>query len=631
MKLFSVYCWEKTGFKFSLFLIIVLCSLTNCAQKTQLLEKNYSKREYRIPMRDGKKLCTAVYSPLDTTTAYPILLWRTPYNVGPYGEDKYVKYKSDTWRHFVEEGYIIVFQDVRGRFMSEGEFVNMRPHISNKKDNKDIDESSDAYDTIEWLVNNIPNNNGRVGMWGISYPGFYAAMGAINSHPALKAVSPQAPIANWFIGDDVHHNGAFALAPNFRFFYVFGIPRPELISEWPKTFDFPTPDGYQFYLDMSLLKNANKKYLKGKIPFWNKIMEHGTYDAFWKSRNNLPYFKNIKPAIMVVGGWFDAENAYGALQTYQAIEKYNPETKNILVMGPWYHGGWVRSDGGKLGGIAFGHKTGEHYIKNIEMPFFNHYLKDKGELNLPEAYVFETGSNQWRNYSEWPPKNVERKKLHLIQNNSLSFNKPLNDENLFYEYISDPSKPVPYTSEITTNIPKKYMIEDQRFAAARPDVLVCKSEALEKDISIAGPIIADLFVSTTGADSDWIVKLIDVFPDDTTGTDDVVLGGYQMLLRGEIMRGKFRNSYEKPTPMESGKITNISFTMNDLNHTFKKGHKIMVQIQSSWFPLFDRNPQKFVDIYNADENDFQKAKQQIYYSKKYPSGLVLNILMSSSL
>jgi putative CocE/NonD family hydrolase len=619
-------CDMMTINKFILSVVLFFCALTVYAGDLTYLEKHYTKKEFRIPMRDGIKLFTAVYSPKDTTTTYPLLIRRTPYSTGAYGEDKYVKTRTKPWHHFAEEGYIIVFQDVRGRFMSEGEFVNMRPYIANKKDNNDVDESSDTYDTIAWLLNHVPNHNNKAGLWGISYPGFYSSMGAIDAHPALKAVSPQAPIADWFTGDDVHHKGAFALAPNFPFFSAFGIPRTKLVTEWPKGFEFPTPDGYQFYLDMGVLKNVNEKYLHGKIPFWNDIMAHGTYDEFWKPRSILPDLKNIKPAVMVVGGWFDAENAYGALQTYQAIEKNNPGIVNILVMGPWFHGGWVRSDGSKLGDISFDSRTGEYYIKNIELPFFNYYLKDKGELNLPEAYVFETGTNQWKTYSRWPPENISRKKLYLGQNYSLSFSGPSHSDQLFHQYISDPAKPVPFTAKITTHMPREYMTEDQRFAARRPDVLVYKSERLEKDITIVGPITADLFVSTTGTDSDWVVKLIDVLPDDTPGTENAVLGGYQMLLRAEILRGKFRNSYEKPEPMEPGRITHIQFTMNDVNHTFKKGHRIMVHIQSSWFPLFDRNPQKFVDIYNADESDFQIATQRIYFSSQYPSGLILNVL-----
>jgi len=619
-------CDIKTINKLILSLVLFFCVLTVYAGDLTYLEEHYTKKEYRIPMRDGIKLFTVVYSPKDTTTAYPVLIRRTPYSVGAYGENKYVKRRTKSWHHFVEEGYIIVFQDVRGRFMSEGEYVNMRPYIPNKKDNKDIDETSDTYDTIDWLVKHIPNHNNKAGLWGISYPGFYASMGTIDAHPALKAVSPQAPIANWFARDDFHHNGAFTLALGFPFFPSFGIPRPEPVSRRPDEFKFPMPDGYQFYLDMGPLKNANKKYLHGKIPFWNQIMAHGTYDEFWKTRNILPDLKNIKPAVMVVGGWFDTENLYGALHTYQAIEQNNPGAINILVMGPWYHGGWVRSDGSRLGGISFGSKTGEYYIENIELPFFNYYLKDKGQLNLPEAYVFETGTNQWKTYNRWPPENIKREKLYLGQNHSLSFSPPSNRDILYHQYISDPAKPVPFTSEITTDIPRSYMVEDQRFASRRPDVPVYKSEKLKKDITIVGPIIADLFVSTTGTDSDWVVKLIDVLPEDRPKNKKVVLGGYQMLLRGEILRGKFRNSFEKPEPMEPGKITHIKFTLNDVNHTFRKGHRIMVQIQNSWFPLFDRNPQKFVDIYNADESDFQIATQRVYFSSQYPSGLMVNVL-----
>ena len=624
MRHFSTY---NSHIKVFLFLTILIVAVSNIsyAQDNQFLENNYTKKEYRISMRDGIKLFTSVYSPNNKSLHYPILLWRTPYSVSPYGEDNYGMYRRETWFHLAKEGYIIVFQDVRGRFMSQGKYVHMRPQVEKKKSNRDVDESTDTYDTIEWLVNNIPNNNGKVGLWGISYPGFYAAMGAIDAHPALKAVSPQAPIADWFLGDDVHHNGAFCPAANFGFFYAFELTKTENFLHWQE-FEFPTNDGYQFFLDMGPIKNTNRKYFKNKIKFWKKILKHGTYDEFWQSRNNLASLKNVNPAVMVVGGWFDAENAYGALQTYQAIEKNSPGSSNILIMGPWYHGGWVRSDGNYLGNISFGSKTGEFYVKNIELPFFNYFLKNKGELELPEAYVFETGSNQWKEYKNWPPKNSLQKNIYLSGNKTLTFNSPQNEDIFYDEYISDPTNPVPFTSEITTGVPKPYMVEDQRFVAGRTDVLVYESEVFKTDITIAGPIIADLFVSTTGTDSDWIVKLIDVFPDNSTESESEVLSGYQMLLRGEIMRGKFRNSYEHPEPMEAGKITNIRFSLNDLCHSFKKGHKIMVQIQSSWFPLFDRNPQKFVNIYWAKERDFQKSRQSVYFSKEYPSTLVLSDL-----
>jgi putative CocE/NonD family hydrolase len=623
---------KQISFDFKkLIVLLLIFSLTPAiyihgAPEKEYIEKNYTKKEYRIPMRDGVKLFTAVYSPRDTAQSYPILLRRTPYSSGPYGEDKYPVRRTDSWHHLAEEGFIIAFQDVRGRFMSEGTYVNMRPYSPHKKSAADVDESSDTYDTIEWLVKNVPNNNGKVGMWGISYPGFYAAMGTIDSHPALKAVSPQAPISDWFIGDDCHHNGAFSLNMGFTFFSSFGVVREGLFKDWTRGFRIPMPDGYKFFLELGPLKNANKKYLKGKIPFWNKLMEHGTYDEFWKSRNSRPHLKNPKPAVMTVGGWFDLENAFGALQTYRSIEDSAPGAKNIVVLGPWFHGGWVRSDGNKLGDVSFGSKTGEYYIKNLELPFFKYFLKGKGQFDMPEATVFETGSNQWHTYDKWPPADSQAKKLYINENQSLSFNKPANKKTRFDRYISDPAKPVPFTAEITNRVPRSYMVEDQRFASWRPDVLVYESDLLTDDVTIAGPVTTDIYVSTTGSDSDWVVKLIDVYPDKLGDNDEVPLGGYQMMVRGDIMRGKFRNSFENPEPMVPNKITHIKFSMNDLNHTFRKGHRIMVQIQSSWFPLFDRNPQTFTDIYNADEKDFQMATQKVYFSTKYASGIILKVL-----
>lgn len=595
------------------------------------LQQHYLKREHRIPMRDGVELFTAVYLPRDTSQTYPILLWRTPYSLIRYGEDVYPEKYIAPWHHLAREGFIFVFQDVRGRFMSEGEFVNMRPHRAVKPSPAEVDESSDTYDTIEWLLRHVPRHNGRVGMWGISYPGFYAAMGAIDAHPALAAVSPQAPIADWFTGDDFHHNGAFALLPGFDFFAVFGVPRPALITDWPPDFQYPTPDGYRFFLQLGALSNANTRYFKGEIAFWNETMQHGSYDDFWKSRSTLQYFRGIQPAMMVVGGWFDAENLYGALQTYRAIEDNNPNAYNILVMGPWYHGGWVRSEGEFLGNIHFGGKTGEFYKENIELPFFRHYLKGRQELDLPEAFVFETGANRWHRFDRWPPAGLQAQQWYFQPRGQLSPEKPTGKTSpVFDEYISDPAKPAPFTAQVTTSMPREYMVEDQRFAAVRPDVLVYESAALEEDLTIAGPVTAKLFVSSTGSDGDWVVKLIDVYPDSMADNENnpcnVKMGGYQMLLRGEIFRAKFRRGYDNPQPLKPGEVAAIEFTLNDVCHTFLKGHKIMVQVQSNWFPLFDRNPQTFTDIYNAREEDFQKAAQRVYRSEKFPSGVVLGVI-----
>jgi putative CocE/NonD family hydrolase len=601
------------------------------ADRIAYVLEHYSKQEHQVPMRDGVKLFTQVYLPLDTSQKYPVLMRRSPYSAKPYGDNIYGKDLGPT-HLFAEEKYIIVFQDVRGRYMSEGEFVNMRPIIKNKKTNADIDESTDTYDTIAWLLKNIPNHNGRVGIWGASYPGTYTAMAAIDAHSALAAACPQAPCSDWFAGDDWHHHGAFFLMHAFRFLKGFGIPRTGLTKEYAPGMEYPTPDGYEFFLELGSLPNIDKKYFKGKILFWDKLMKHGNYDDFWKTRNLLPHLKNIKPAVMVVGGWYDAENLYGALNVYKSIRKQSPDSLVMLVMGPWQHMEWARGTGSHLGYIDFGSNTAEYYNKNIELPFFNYYLKQKGEADLPRAFVFEVGTNQWKSYDQWPPKNIETRQLFLKTRGKLTFEEPIETkENAYDEFTSDPNKPVPFTYRICNTMRADYMVEDQRFAARRPDVLVFESDILANDITLAGPITAELYVSTTGTDSDWVVKLIDVFPDDAPGfvKDDetVEMGGYQMLVRGDVMRGKFRNSYENPEPFVPDQVTKVAFSLQDVNHCFLKGHKIMVQVQCSWFPLVDRNPQVFVDIYNAKEEDFRKATQRVYHSKKYPSHLKISVLM----
>ena len=609
--------------------ISISCHYQKTGKTEFSIKDNYYKKEFRIPMRDGKTLFTAVYIPKDSSQNYPILLMRTPYSVGPYGEDKFKRSLGPS-KAFAEQGYIFAYQDVRGKFMSEGKYVNMRPHIENKKSNNDIDESSDTYDTIDWLVKNIPHNNGKVGMWGISYPGFYTSMGLIDAHPALKAASPQAPIADWFIDDDMHHNGALTLLMTFNFFSVFGIQHDDtLYNKWPKRFKHGTPDGYRFFLELGPLSNVNKEYFHNEIPFWNEVIQHGTYDAFWKERNILPHLKDIKPAVMVVGGWFDMEDLYGPLHTYQAIEN-SSQTANHLVMGPWYHGGWARSSGERFGDINFGSKTGVYFRQELQLPFFNYYLKGIGKDTLSAAHCFDTGDHNWHSFQQWPPKNLQEESLYLRENGALSFSNPQIDSILFDEYWSDPDHPVPYINKISNTWEKTYMISDQRFAATRPDVLVYETDILEEPVTMAGPLTASLYVSTSGTDCDFVVKVIDVYPDTTKDNDPnpckVRMGGYQQLVRGDIMRAKFREDYSNPMPMQPNEITKISLPLQDVYHTFKKGHRIMVQIQSSWFPLFDRNPQKFVDIYSAREEDFQKALQKVYFSKQYPSQIRFSIL-----
>lgn len=598
-------------------------------QGLEYVKSHYTKYEFRIPMRDSKRLFTSVYVPKDATEPYPIMLTRTPYSVQPYGVDKY---KDDLGPNglFGKEGYIFAYQDVRGRWMSEGEFVNMRPYKPAKEGPQDFDESTDTWDTIEWLTKNVPHNNGKVGMWGISYPGFYTAAGMIDAHPALKAASPQAPVTDWFIGDDWHHNGAFFLPHAFNFMAIFGRPRPQPTKKFNPTFDPESPDGYQFFLSMGPLANADAKYFKGDVAFWNEVMKHGTYDAFWKARNVRAHLKEIRPAVMTVGGWFDAENLFGALETYKAVESHGPKSTNMLVMGPWFHGGWSREDGASLGHVRFDAKTSEYYRTNIELPFFEFHLKGKGKPNLPDAFVFQTGTNQWERFDTWPPKQVTTKSLYLREGGKLSQEPPSDTDDAADEYISDPAKPVPFIDNIAIGMTREYMVGDQRFAGRRPDVLVYQGEELEKDVTLAGPIRAELFVSTTGTDSDWVVKLIDVYPSDYPDPDPnpsgVRMGGFQQLVRGDVMRGKFRESFESPVAFTPGKRTPVTFTLPDIHHTFRSGHRIMVQIQSTWFPLVDRNPQTFVDIYSAKESDFRKATQHIHRTRDAASRLQVLVL-----
>jgi len=609
------------------------------------VKAHYTKYEYRIPMRDGVHLFTSIYVPKDAGVnhRYPFLINRTPYNVGPYGVDQY-RTRLGPSPEFDKAGYIFVNQDVRGRYMSEGTWLEMRPHIDNKKSNKDVDDSSDLYDTIEWLLKHVPYNNGNAGIWGISYPGFFTSASIIDSHPALKAASPEAPMTDLFMGDDAYHGGAFMLAANFGF-YSFFKPQenPELPPKTAVPFDFGTKDGYEFYLKAGPTANLSN-YLKGRSQLFDDQLHHDTYDDYWKARNLAPHMKNIHCAVLTVGGWFDAEDLQGPFSTYHAIEENNSGIFNALVIGPWVHGGWARYDGNHLGRVDFASNTGDYYRKNILFPFFEQYLKGAADAKLPEAYVFETGTNLWRQYSAWPPKNAEKKTLYLHANGALSFDENSSDSG-FDEYISDPAHPVPFVAYTAMNVPQEYMDSDQRFASSRTDVLTYQTPVLQEDVTIAGPVSPRLFVSTSGADSDYDVKLIDVYPPDypdskldeprpedkdkprtDVGPPTFTMAGYQQLVRGEPFRGKFRRSFEKPEPFTPGKVEEINFTMQDVNHTFRRGHRIMVQIESSWFPLTDRNPQTFVNIPNAKPSDFVKATERVYHAKGEESGIVVEVV-----
>ena len=619
------------------------------------VKAHYTKYEYRIAMRDGVHLFTSVYVPKDSAQKYPFLIVRTPYSVGPYGVDQYRKHLGPS-PDFDKSGYIFVYQDVRGRYMSEGKFIEENPHVDNKKSNQ-VDESSDLYDTIDWLLKNIPNNNGNAGMWGISYPGFYAASSMIDTHPALKAASPEAPMVDLFMGDDAYHGGAFMLSANFDFYGSF-VPQknPELPPKNYVEFDYGTKDSYDFYLKAGPIGNL-RTYLKGNTSLWDDQLKHDTYDDYWKLRNLAPHFKNIHCAVLTVGGWFDAEDLQGPLSEFRAIEinkdKNDPETTNTLVMGPWVHGGWARLDGERLGHVEFFSDTGDYYRKNIVFPFFEHYLKGSGDAKLPKAYVFETGTNVWRQYSAWPPTSAHLKTLYFHANGLLSFDAPgvqpsVAEVSTFDEYVSDPAKPVPYINYPSLDVPQEYMVSDQRFADSRTDVLVYETPVLQEDVTIAGPVSPRLFVSTTGTDSDFDVKLIDVYPTDYPETKDpgdtgdrksrtdvgpptFTMGDYQQLVRGEPFRGKFRHSFEKPEPFTPGKVEEVDFTMPDVNHAFRRGHRIMVQVQSSWFPLTDRNPQTFLNIPDAKPSDFVKATERVYHTEGEASGVVVQVLEGTKL
>ena len=624
-----------------LFVFLVLSPLaaaqgrgaTTPADRAGFIRETYTKFEYRVPMRDGAKLFTSVYIPKDVFTearTYPIMMVRTGYNVAPYGADQYRATLGPS-ELFEREKFIFVYQDVRGRFMSEGDFITIRPHKPVKNGPKDTDESTDTYDTVDWLIKNLPGNTGKVGMYGISQPGFYATAGMIDAHPALVAVAPQAPVTDYYMGDDVYHNGAFMLAHRFSFYMGFrnrvGDPAPPV----PTTrFDPGTPDGYDFYLSLGSLANADEKYFKHQQPMWNMNIDHTSYDEEWQSRAIWKHLKAIKPAVMLVGGWYDTEDPQGLLKQFDFMEKNHPPA-DTLVMGPWNHGGFARGDGDRLGNVDFGSKTGAYYREHIELPFFLYHLKGRGDGKFPKAWVFQTGLNQWRKFEAWPPKQAQPSDLFLDAHGKLAWNRPADAG--FEEYLSDPAKPVPYVGRIVQGILNTYMTEDQRFAAMRPDVLVFKSEPLDHDVTVMGPIQVDLKVSTTGTDSDFDVKVIDVFPNDfpdynaTAGVASTSpMGGYQELIRGEPFRGKFRKSFEKPVPFVPNQPDRITFYMPDIAHTWRQGHRIMIQVQSSWFPLTDRNPQKFLEIPKAASSDFQKATQRVYFGGADGSKIQLRVM-----
>ena len=586
---------------------------------------NYDKSEHMIPMRDGVELYTIVYTPKDLSEPVPVMLYRTPYSIAPYEPDQFRNPLGPS-AEFDRAGYVFVYQDVRGKFKSQGDFEVIRPLAMEPKGPTDVDESTDNFDTIEWVLANVEGHNGRVGQWGISYSGWQTLMGMVDAHPALLASSPQASPSDMFIGDDWHHNGAFRIMYAFSWLAGNARRRDAPTEVRGAAFDYGTPSGYEFFLEAGAASNIDELYFHGDVPAWNDFMEHGTYDEYWQRQNALPHLRDIDHPILNVAGWFDTEDFYGPMSIYRTIEAENPGTENTLAVGPWLHGGWRRMLGDELGCIEFGDSTSVHFQREVQLPFFEHHLREPGGWTAPEAVVFETGSNEWETHDTWPPDGVEDVSIYLREDGRLAFEPPTDDGS--DSYVSDPDRPVPFSAEIRTTLGHLWKVEDQRFASTRPDVLVYTSDPLTEDLTIAGPILADIFVSTTGTDSDWVVKVIDVYPGDASasGSCGVPMGGFQMHLAGEIMRGRFRKSFTDPEPMVPGEVTPIHIDLRDRYHTFKAGHRVMVHVQSSWFPAYDRNPQRYVDIYRASPDDYQTATQTVFRSPEYPSRITVGIL-----
>jgi uncharacterized protein len=603
---------------------ILASSVCGQGMRQMDLPSMFEKREVMIQMRDGVKLHTEIYTPKDAKEALPIFLERTPYGIS--AEDKGYSHKLYGYTHMFADGYVFVFQDIRGRYGSEGQFVMTRP-VHDPNDPKGVDESTDTYDTIDWLVKNVPNNNGRVGIAGISYGGFLAAMALINPHPALKAASEQACMGDTWLGDDFFHNGAFRLS----YGYEYATAMESNKERFHLSFD--REDLYEWYLDIGPLSNINKKHLHGKIPSWNSFVEHPAYDDFWKRKAIAYALHQTTVPNLNVAGWWDQEDFYGPMATYANLEKDDAAGLDFLVVGPWNHGGWARGSGSSLGEIPFYTDTGQYFREKVEAPWFAYYLHGKGELPLKETLLFQTGSNVWTKFDAWPPKDALTKSLYFGDGGRLSFEPPKGDAaDAFDSYVSDPANPVPYRNRpvdetYPTDHPGRWytwLVQDQRFAEKRPDVLTWKTEELTGNVTLTGQVTAKLFASTTGSDADWVVKLIDVYPQ----KDDAepALEGYELMISEEIFRGRYRNSYEKPEPLVPGEITPFTIDLHTADHVFKKGHRIMVQVQSTWFPLYDRNPQKFVpNIFEAKAKDYEKATEKVYRSSQYPSHVEISV------
>jgi len=590
----------------------------------------YTKMEVQIPMRDGKKLFTSIYVPKDASKKAPILMQRTPYSVRPYGADAY-RTSLGPESSFVQEGYIFVYQDVRGRYMSEGDFNWMNPYLPRKREGE-VDETTDTWDTIDWLLKNLPTNNGRVGVYGTSFPGHYAAQCLINPHPALRAASPQAPMNDNWLGDDMHHNGAFFLPHSLNFMNGFDQPRPTPVQQYgPRAFSHGTNDGYKFFLELGSVGNSLTKLGMDRAPIWKLWLEHEDYDEYWQTQNVSQHLNRAgNVPTLIVGGWFDAEDLAGPLAMHAAIEKFTPSNKTKIVMGPWYHGSWNGGPGDTLWDQKWPVKTGEEYRANLQKPFFRSNLWDGVDDKLPESSVFDTGAGMWRNYEVWPPKATETT-YYPHPEGTLDTNVDPAVGGKFSEWVSDVKRPVPFTNTMSIGMPREYLLEDQRFAWRRPDVMSYESAPLAEDVTVVGPIKANLFFTSTGTDADFVVKLIDVFPNDYATPSaregmGVQMGGYQMMVRGEPFRAKYRRSWSRPEPLQPGRVEEIKMEMPAVCHTFRKGHRIMIQVQSSWFPLINLNPQTFTKIFFAKPEEYKNATHRLLLSGNNSTKITLPIM-----
>ena len=606
--------------------LIVASFISEGSAQQASVSDRYVMQDVMIPTRDGTKLHTRVFTPRAQSGPLPFIMKRTPYGIGGAAGNL-----NGPFRELAEDNYIFVFQDIRGRYGSEGTFVMMRPARS-PGDTRAIDEGTDTWDTIEWLLKNVPNHNGRVGMLGVSYDGWTTIMGALEPHPALKAISPQASPSDMWLGDDFHHNGAFRLSYGFEYAAMMETSKEQ------EQFKFDKYDTFDWYLALGPLSNVNEKYLKGKIPTWNDYVAHPDYDAFWQRQTLIPFIKSATVPTLNVAGWWDQEDFYGPIDIYSALEKHDRNNLNYLVVGPWNHGGWSRGTGDRLGDIQFGSPTAQYYREQVQKPWFAYWLKDQGKLDLPEALTFEVGTNTWKRWETWPPKSaVQSRNLYFHSNGKLSFDAPnTQSRDSLDAYVSDPAHPVPYRAR---PIPPTYypggsgwptwLVTDQRFVDDRPDVLSWETDVLQEDVTIAGEVLAKLFASTTGSDADFIMKLIDVYPEE--GNTEAKMNGWQLMVSNEVFRGRYREGYTRSVPIKPDSVLPFSWSLHTQNYTFEKGHRIMVQVQSTWFPLIDRNPQTFVpNIFNAKASDFKAATMRVHRNSRYPSSIVIPVVMKPS-